>query len=232
MHEHNLDDSLPVHPHTGDRALGRRRDGRPIWPIRGGSGEGGDPAAPPAPTGDPDPAPNPAAPPAADPAAEQQIAEATTRAEQAAAERDELRVALDAVTKALNPGGATEQDPAALAAAVAERDRLLSEHASELRSARVELAIARVAADQGARGDRLLNSRSFLASVADLDPLDSKFGDKLTAAIKATVDADPDLYRATPSGPPRGGGEFNGPPAGERRATTLHDAVAARLSSG
>ncbi|NUK07246.1 hypothetical protein HRW18_04295, partial [Streptomyces lunaelactis] len=59
MHEHNLDDSLPVHPHTGDRALGRRQDGRPIWPIRGGSGEGGAPAAPPAPTGDPAPAPNP-----------------------------------------------------------------------------------------------------------------------------------------------------------------------------
>ncbi|MET9429796.1 hypothetical protein [Streptomyces sp. NPDC003036] len=223
-----LDDVLPLHPRTGDRALGYRRDGRPIWPIKGGSGEGGDPAAPP--SGDPNPAPG--APPAADPAAEQQLAEATTRAEQAAAERDELRAALDAVTRALNPnGGESEQDPAALAAAVAERDRLLSEHAAELRTARVELAVARVAADEGARGDRLLNSRSFLTSVADLDPLDSGFADKLTSAIKAAVDADPDLYRANAT-PPRGGGEFNGPPAGERRATTLHDAVAARMSSG
>ncbi|MFC8495327.1 hypothetical protein ACFUJU_31960 [Streptomyces sp. NPDC057235] len=229
MPEHVPDNSLPVHPHTGDRALGRRRDGRPIWPIKGGSGESGDPN-PGAPAGDPNPAP--AAPPAADPAAEQQLVDANTRAEQAAAERDELRAALDAVTKALNPGsGESEQDPAALAAAVAERDRLLSEHAAELRSARIELAVARVAADEGARGDRLLNSRSFLASVADLDPLDKGFADKLTAAIKTAVDADPELYRATPT-PPRGGGEFNGPPAGERRATTLHDAVAARLSSG
>lgn len=228
MPEHILDDTLPVHPRTGDRALGYRRDGRPIWPIKGGSGEGGDPVVPP--SGDPNPAPG--APPAADPAAEQQLAEATTRAEQAAAERDELRAALDAVTKALNPnGGNNEQDPAALTAAVAERDRLLSEHAAELRTARVELAVARVAADEGARGDRLLNSRSFLASVADLDPLDSGFADKLTAAIKAAVEADPDLYRATPT-PPRGGGEFNGPPSGERRATTLHDAVAARMTSG
>lgn len=34
---------LPVHPYTGARALGFRRDGRPIWPITGsdGSGEGG-----------------------------------------------------------------------------------------------------------------------------------------------------------------------------------------------
>ncbi|MFE7262250.1 hypothetical protein ACFU9B_09305 [Streptomyces sp. NPDC057592] len=220
--------SLPMHPRTGDRALGYRQDGRPIWPIKGGSGDGGDPAAPPA--GDPNPAPG--TPPATDPAAEQQLADATTRAEQAAAERDELRAALDAVTRALNPnGGENEQDPAALAAAVAERDRLLSDHAAELRTARVELAVARVAADEGARGDRLLNSRSFLASVADLDPLDKGFADKLTAAIKTAMDADPELYRATPT-PPRGGGEFNGPPAGERHATTLHDAVAARLSNG
>ncbi|WP_330261794.1 hypothetical protein [Streptomyces sp. NBC_00539] len=221
------DSPLPRHPRTGERALGRRRDGRPIWPIKGGSGEGGDPA----PTGDPNPnPPTPSAPPG-DPAAEQQLADANTRAEQAAAERDDLRSALDAVTKALNPGGDTTQDPAALAAAVAERDRLLTEHAAELRTARVELAVARVAADQGARGDRLLNSRSFLASVAGLDPLDKGFDDKLTAAIKGAVDADPELYRANAT-PPRGGGEFNGPPAGERRATTLHDAIAARMRSG
>ncbi|MEV6395584.1 hypothetical protein AB0M39_12530 [Streptomyces sp. NPDC051907] len=224
--------SLPVHPRTGDRALGYRRDGRPIWPVKGGSGESGEPATPPAPpTGVPNTPPTPPAS-AGDPAGEQQLADANTRAEQAATERDELRAALDAVTRALNPnGGEAEQDPAALAAAVAERDRLLSENATALRSARVELAVARGAADQGARGDRLLNSRSFLASVAGLDPLDSGFGDKLTAAIKAAVDADPDLYRAA-STPPRGGGEFNGPPAGERRASTLHDAIAARMSSG
>lgn len=70
--------SLPVHARTGDRALGYWRDGRPIWPIRGGSGEGGDHTAPLAPAGDPAPAPAPAAPPAADPAAEQQLTEATT----------------------------------------------------------------------------------------------------------------------------------------------------------
>ncbi|WP_149180871.1 hypothetical protein [Streptomyces sp. TRM49041] len=222
------DSFLPIHPRSGVRAVGFRRDGRPIWPIKGGSGEGGDPPTPPA--GDPNTPPTRATPPAGDPAGEQQLADATTRAEQAAAERDELRAALDAVTRALNPnGGEAEQDPTKLAAAVAERDRLLAENAGALRSARVELAVARVAADQGARGDRLLNSRSFLTSVADLDPADGGFDDALTAAIKAAVDADPDLYRAAPTGPPRGGGEFNGPPAGDRRPTSLHDAVAARL---
>ncbi|MFD6985714.1 hypothetical protein ACFWAX_34240, partial [Streptomyces sp. NPDC059956] len=150
--------------------------------------------------------------------------------DQAAAERDELRAALDAVTKALNPNDpAAENDPAALAAAVAERDRLLAEHSTELRGARVELAVARAAADAGARGDRLLNSRSFLAAVSGLDPTDKGFEEQLGAAIKTAVDADPDLYRAGPAAPPRAGAEFNGAPTGERKPATLRDAIAARL---
>ncbi|MFD6983183.1 hypothetical protein ACFWAX_21075, partial [Streptomyces sp. NPDC059956] len=63
----------------------------------------GDPAAPPNPA--------PSAPPAPAAGTEQQLAEATTRADQAAAERDELRSALDAVTRALNPNDPdSEQD--------------------------------------------------------------------------------------------------------------------------
>ncbi|MEV5567567.1 hypothetical protein AB0L54_32635 [Streptomyces sp. NPDC052196] len=226
------DTPLPLHPRTGEAALGFRRDGRPIWPVKGGSGEGSDPAAPPA--GDPAPAPNtaPGTPPApaGDPAAEQQLADATTRAEQAAAERDELRAALDAVTKALNPDGAeAEQDPARLAAAVAERDKQLDQVAAELRTARVELAAHKAANEQGARADRLLNSRAFLTAVGNLDPGDKGFDAALVAAIKSAVDADPDLYRAVPTGPARGGAEFNGAPTGERKPATLHDAIAARL---
>lgn len=33
---------LPVHPRTGLRAIGLRRNGQPIWPVRGGSGDGDD----------------------------------------------------------------------------------------------------------------------------------------------------------------------------------------------
>lgn len=229
MPELVLDGSLPSHPRTGEAATGFRRDGRPIWPIKGGSGEGGDPAA-----SDPTPAPNadPGSPPAqsADPAAEQRLADATARAEQAATERDELRAALDAVTKALNPDGSeAEQDPAKLAAAVADRDKQLDQVAAELRTARVELAAHKAAAEQGARADRLLNSRSFLTEVAALDPTVDTFDDQLTTAIKTAVEGDPDLYRAAPAAPLRGGAEISGAPAGERRPTTLHDAIAARL---
>ena len=34
--------TLPTHPYTGLTALGLRRNGAPIWPVRGGSGEGDD----------------------------------------------------------------------------------------------------------------------------------------------------------------------------------------------
>ncbi|TLF72915.1 hypothetical protein [Nocardia cyriacigeorgica] len=50
---------LPVHPVFG-RALGVRRNGSPIWPIRGASTEGDPPN--PAPTGTPPPPPTPAEP--------------------------------------------------------------------------------------------------------------------------------------------------------------------------
>ena len=44
-----LGPDLPVHPRTGLTALGLRRNGAPIWPVRGGSGEGEPPVgAPPA----------------------------------------------------------------------------------------------------------------------------------------------------------------------------------------
>lgn len=223
---------LPLHPRTGEAAVGLRRDGRPIWPIKGGSGESGEPVATPA--GDPASASNstPSTPtaPAPDPAAKQQLADATARAEQATAERDELRAALDAVTKALNPDGSeAEQDPTKLAATVADRDKQLDQVAADLRTARVELAAHKAASEQGARADRLLNSRSFLAAVAELDPANDRFGEHLAAAIKTTVDADPDLYRATPTGPALGGAEFQGAPTGERKPATLHDAIAARL---
>ncbi|MFB7899976.1 hypothetical protein ACFC1B_27040 [Streptomyces xiamenensis] len=200
----------------------------PTTPPAPAATQTGDPATPPAPSGQ---QATPPAPPAPDPAGQQQLADATTAAETATAERDQALAALDAIRAALDPDGAKgEADPAQLAATVAERDQALADQAAELRTARVELAAYRAAGEQGARADRLLNSRSFVAAVAQLDPADAKFGDQLAAAIKSTVEADPDLYRAAPSGPPRGGAQFSGPPATDRQPGSLRDAIAARLS--
>ncbi|MFG3118693.1 hypothetical protein ACGF4C_30520 [Streptomyces sp. NPDC048197] len=173
------------------------------------------------------------APPGSVPAAadEQQLAEAKQRATEQSERAEQLQTALDAVHQALNPDGNGEggQDPAQLAAAVAERDQQLAQVAAELRTAQVELAAHRAAGEHGARADRLLNSRAFADSVAGLDPSAPKFGEQLAEQIRTAVEADPDLYRAAPAGPAKGGAEFNGPPAADKRPKTLHDAVAAHL---
>lgn len=157
--------------------------------------------------------------------------QALVEAQQRATAEAERATQLEAVNKALNPDGqGGGQATAALAAAVSERDQQLADAASELRTARVELAAYKAAAEQGARADRLLNSRSFLDGLAALDPADGKFGEQLAAAITSAVDADPDLYRAAPAGPVRGGAEF-GAPAAPAKPATLRDAIAARLGA-
>lgn len=103
--------TLPTHPVYGT-ALGLRRDGRPIWSIAGGSGEGGDPPAnPTAPPAAPD------APPPADEAlgdggkkaldAERANAKALAK-EKAAAEKD--RDALAAKLKAIEDANKSEAE--------------------------------------------------------------------------------------------------------------------------
>lgn len=61
---------LPIHPYTGLHAIGMRRDGRPIWPVRGGDGTTppppGNPPVPVPPVNPPVPG-APPAPPAGDP---------------------------------------------------------------------------------------------------------------------------------------------------------------------
>lgn len=63
--------TLPIHALTGDRALGFRKNGAPIWPVKGGSGEG-DPAPVTPPAAEPvtPPAADPVTPPAVDPEAD------------------------------------------------------------------------------------------------------------------------------------------------------------------
>lgn len=46
MSEPVLDDSVPIHLHTGGCAIGRCRDDRAVWSIMGGSCEGGRPRHP------------------------------------------------------------------------------------------------------------------------------------------------------------------------------------------
>ncbi|MFB8415437.1 hypothetical protein ACFT43_05020 [Streptomyces albidoflavus] len=113
-------------------------------------------------------------------------------------------------------------DPAKLTEQVADLS-------GQLRAARSELAAYRAAGAEGANAPRLLNSRSFADKLAALDPAAEGFDDQLKKLITDEVATDPDLYRAAPAGPPRGGAEFHGAPAGDRKPATLTDAIAARL---
>lgn len=70
----------------------------------------------------------------------------------------------------------------------------------QARAAQVELAVHRSASTHRADPSALLDSRAFLAKVADLDPTADDFGDKVTAAIKQAVTDNPKLLAAQAAG--------------------------------
>ncbi|MCQ1951613.1 hypothetical protein NNX28_16975 [Arthrobacter sp. zg-Y859] len=107
---------------------------------------------------------------------------------------------LDAIQKALNPDAKPEEkaDPAQLT-------KLLSERDAETKQLKAELAVYRSAGKHGADPDALLDSRGFLAKIADLDPTDSK---AITKAITEAVNENPKLKAVQVAG--SSGADFNG----------------------
>lgn len=110
--------------------------------------------------------------------------ERSDAADQAKADAD---ARLQAVLQAAGIDTGDGDDPEKAAAA----DRQAREQAeADARTARVELAVFRAAADKGADAAALLDSRSFLDRVADLDPTDA---DAIGTAIGEHVQAHPRL---------------------------------------
>jgi len=139
--------------------------------------------------------------------------------EAAKAANDRLAAVLRAA--GLTPDG--KEDPAEQLKAAREAAERATARA---RQSAVELAVYRSAGKVGADPDAVLDSRAFLAAVADLDPDDADFGDKVNAAIKAAVKANPKLAAAALS-PGRQGADHTG--GRTTKPKTLHDAVARRL---
>lgn len=130
-----------------------------------------------------------------------------TTAKQNAAEQAKAELTQQiAAALGIDTGEATPPDPAALTAQVAELS-------AQLRTSQVQAAARTAAQAAGANPDRLLNSVSFTAATAALDPSAPDFQAQLTAAITAEVATDPALYRAATAGPTRAGAEFAGPPS-------------------
>jgi hypothetical protein len=241
--------------HAAGAILGYRRDGRPIYAIAGGSGDGGPapapqtaptapaataapnaaPAAPAAPAVPAAPAPTPTAPAAEDTAATIARLESELTAARKDAGKSRVTAKQQAADDARNE--LAQQIGKALGIvkddAPADPAQLTQQLAAEQAKARqtaVELAVYRTAPAAGANPDALLDSRAFADAVAALDPTDT---DAIKAAITAAVTANPRLAgQQSPAGPARGGAEFNGPPAAERKPATLEQAIAARMSSG
>jgi hypothetical protein len=127
---------------------------------------------------------------------------------------------LDAIATALGlKSDDNPPDPAALTAQVeAEQARA--------REAALHLAVYRHAGAHEANPDALLDSASFLRSLAEVDPTNA---DAVSAAIKAAVDANP-LHKAAPPAqptPPFPGGPRQTPPT---QAGSLGEAIATRLT--
>lgn len=122
-------------------------------------------------------------------------------------------------------------DPAALTAAIGEKDTRIGGLEGTVRSLTVELAAYKAAPKHEANAAALLDSRAFMESVAGLDPTAADFPTKLDDAIKAAVEANQQL-RMVPGVPRRGGGDFPGGPGTTGRPNSLGQAVAAGLSGG
>ena len=107
---------------------------------------------------------------------------------------------LDAIQKALNPDAKGGEKPTAEALTQA-----LTERETEARQARTELAVYKAASKLDADADALLDSRSFLAKLKDLDP--SKTAD-IDKAIKDAIKDNPKLKLVRAAG--TSGANFGG----------------------
>lgn len=82
-----------------------------------------------------------------------------------------------------------------------EVNRNLTAAQREARDARVELAVMRAAGKHEADPAKLADSRTFMASIADLDPSADDFTSKLNDAIKKAVTDNESLKATTTTGP-------------------------------
>lgn len=87
------------------------------------------------------------------------------------------------------------------------------------RQTAVELAVYRAAGKAGANPDALLDSRQFVATLADIDPADSN---AVSAAVALALQNNPTLS-AAPAGPARGGADLSGGGGSEPRQLTEED---------
>jgi hypothetical protein len=115
--------------------------------------------------------------------------------------KDEIDGLKSSLAKALGVGD-DKADPAKLQEAITAKD-------AELRQLKVEGKVRGLAAKLSADADALLDSRSFVSSLADLDPSAATFEADLSVAMAAAIASNARL-KIGGQAPPRGGTEING----------------------
>lgn len=113
---------------------------------------------------------------------------------------------------ALGGDAPTETDPAQQVQALTTQVETLT---AELGTARTELAVHALAADNGGNANALLDSRSFLNTLQGIDATADDYRDKVADAIKSAVASNANLSDTGPA-PARGGA----PGAGQGSAGT------------
>lgn len=201
-----------THPRTGEpiQAVGWSRRG-PIWPILGGDGtddggqgdgagqgdtgqQGAGVQGGQQPLADGDVASLPKWAQDALRDARSDAAKSRTTAKQQAADQARSQV-VDQIAKALGLKDDDSKDPAKLAADVA------AERTGRIAAER-EATVLRLAMAGGVRGDKLVDSRSFMTGLKDTEPSDTK---AIKAAIDEAVKDDATLRATAP--PARSGGD-------------------------
>lgn len=222
--------------------LGYRPDGRPIFPIAGGSGEGesadsgvggGESAATPAveapddssADGDGDNKPDDNKPDS-----EQTFDAAYVKKlrDEAAGHRTEKQASKDAlaqIAKILNPD-ADKPD-------ASDIPNQLAQAQAESVATQRELAVYKAAGKNGADADKLIDSRSFMDSVKELDPAGKDFATKVAEAIKEAVKNNPGFAPAQVAPKPNSStvDHSGGSGEGNAKPTDLSGAVAARYAN-
>lgn len=105
----------------------------------------------------------------------------------------------------------------------------LSEARSQAQESVLELAVYRAASAAGVQADTLLDSRSFMGKVMNLDPTSPEFTDQLAELAKSSAPRHPASPQPEPQTPPfprSSGANFSGAP-GESRQWTEEDVTRA-----
>jgi hypothetical protein len=153
--------------------------------------------------------------------AQASILAARTAENVAKAEAKETKRQLAEVLKAMGLGDDGKPDPAKLSSE-------LSAAQKRAKATAIENLVLRRAGKAGADGDALLDSRSFLDSLAAIDPDSSAAGDDVEAAITAALKANKRLAaKASTASSSGGAGNGNGGPSGgaARKPASLAEAI-------